>query len=70
MKFKYISALSFLIFINLKAYSAPPPPPGGSPLCWPPPCVPIDGGISILMAAGALLGGKKLYDISKEKNKL
>lgn len=35
--------------------------PGGQSGCIPP-CVPIDGGISILMAAGAALGGKKIYD--------
>lgn len=43
---------------------------GGAPAagggCWPPPCVPIDGGISILIAAGALYGGKKLYDKHKQ----
>lgn len=43
---------------------------GGAPAagggCWPPPCVPIDGGISILIAAGALYGGKKLYNKHKQ----
>jgi len=39
--------------------------PGGSgggpegPPCWPPPCIPIDGGISLLIGAGMLLGGRK-----------
>ena len=32
---------------------------GGPPPCWPPPCIPIDGGTSLLVAAGALLGGGK-----------
>lgn len=47
----------------------PPGPPGGGPggpPCWPPPCVPIDGGISFLLVAGAIYGGKKVYDISKK----
>ena len=44
----------------------PGPPAGGSPPCWPPPCVPIDGGLGLLLAAGALFGGKKLYDIKRE----
>ena len=44
----------------------PGPPTGGSPPCWPPPCVPIDGGLGLLLAAGALIGGKKLYDLRKE----
>lgn len=43
------------------------PPVTGGPICWPPPCVPIDGGISLLIAAGAIYGGSKLY--SKQKTK-
>lgn len=46
----------------------PPPPNGGGPACWPPPCVPIDGGISFLIAAGALYGGRKLYKLQKTDN--
>lgn len=44
------------------------PPGGTSPSggCFPNPCVPIDGGISYLIAAGIALGGKKLYDASKK----
>ena len=47
---------------------APPPPPGGgmAPPCWPPPCLPIDGGIGFLIAAAAVYGGKKLYDHQKK----
>ncbi|HRG57921.1 MAG TPA: hypothetical protein PK323_03135 [Bacteroidia bacterium] len=46
---------------------APPPPPGGGgPPCWPPPCVPIDGGIGVLFAAGLALGGRKLIKSSKK----
>lgn len=46
---------------------APPPPPGGGgPPCWPPPCVPIDGGISLLLAAGLALGGRKLLKTNKK----
>lgn len=42
-------------------------PPGGGPSggCFPNPCVPIDGGISFLVAAGLAFGGKKLYDARK-----
>jgi hypothetical protein len=47
---------------------APPPPPGGGgPPCWPPPCVPIDGGIGLLFAAGLALGGRKLIKSSKNE---
>lgn len=43
-----------------------PPAAGGG--CWPAPCIPIDGGISLLIAAGALYGGKKLYNKHKQSN--
>lgn len=33
---------------------------GGDPPCWPPPCIPIDGGLTTLLAAGAVLGGRQL----------
>ncbi|MBL7950730.1 MAG: hypothetical protein JNM62_03320 [Flavobacteriales bacterium] len=39
---------------------------GGTPPCWPPPCIPIDGGLSLLVAAGALLGGKKALDLRRD----
>lgn len=39
---------------------------GGGPVCWPPPCVPIDGGISFLIVAGAAYGAKKLKDSRKK----
>lgn len=50
------------------AYAAAPPAPGGgmTPPCWPPPCVPIDGGVGFLIAAAAIYGGKKLYDHQKK----
>ncbi|MCB9162918.1 MAG: hypothetical protein H6592_00575 [Flavobacteriales bacterium] len=38
---------------------------GGQPPCWPPPCIPIDGGVSLLIAAGTLLGGKKALDLRR-----
>ena len=43
------------------------PPVGGQPPCWPPPCIPIDGGLGLLIAAGALIGGKKAFELSREK---
>jgi len=33
-----------------------------------PPRIPIDGGVTALLAAGALFGAKKIYDVSKKKN--
>jgi hypothetical protein len=58
------------VIIGFDAWSLPPPPPppGPGPGCWPPPCnpIPIDGGLSYLLAAGAVLGGRKLYKMHKE----
>jgi hypothetical protein len=40
--------------------------PCGGPF---PPCpVPLDGGISLLLIAGATYGGKKIYDQSKKNH--
>jgi hypothetical protein len=65
------SKIQIIGFFILSAYTscfgAPAPPPTGGAACWPPPCIPIDGGISLLIAAGVLYGGSKLY--SKQKNK-
>lgn len=60
-----------LVFFSVDLFAAGPPAPpggGGGPACWPPStCIPIDGGLSFLLLAGALYGGKKIYDTSKNK---
>lgn len=56
------------LFLAIEESYAQPGPPmgGGTPACWPPPCtIPLDGGISLLIAAGVALGGKKFYDFRK-----
>ena len=65
--------LSFVLMMNVMAFAQPPggPPPGGGgtggdPPCWDPECVPIDGGIGFLIAAGAVLGVKKIRDYKKQ----
>lgn len=60
------SAIFFFSAQEIKA-GGPPGPPMGPPPCWPPPCspIPIDGGISFLIAAGVALAGKKFYDFRK-----
>ena len=67
--FKLIAVLSFVIALSLGTdVLAGPPGGGGRPGgggCVPPPCVPIDGGISLLVAAGVALGGKKIFDSLK-----
>jgi hypothetical protein len=60
--------LFFLCNLGLFAVGPPGPPSGGGPPggCWPPSsCIPIDGGLSFLLIAGAAYGGKKIYDMSK-----
>ena len=57
---------AFFLFSALESNAGGPPKPPTSPPCWPPPCsVPLDGGISLLIAAGVALGGKKFYDFRK-----
>ncbi len=66
---KSILVLVIIGFVGQIAFGQPPagPPPGGAvptginlPPCWAPECVPIDGGLGILLAAGAMLGFKTL----------
>jgi hypothetical protein len=56
--------LTSFLLTDLMAGPVSPPTGGGpgNPGCAIPPCVPIDGGLSILIVAGAALGGKKLHD--------
>jgi len=46
---------------------AGPPPPPPNPGCWPPPCIPIDGGVCFLIFAGLALGAFKIYTSFKRK---
>lgn len=65
--FAAIFTLALLIVATVVfAQSGPPDfgPPCGGP--FGPPC-PIDGGVSLLIAAGLAYGGKKTYDISRKK---
>lgn len=65
-------AITFVLALTGSQYllAAPPPPPAVKPPCWPPPCVPIDGGISALIVAGAAYGAKKLYDKKKKGSEI
>jgi hypothetical protein len=52
----------FLIIIVIlipQIYFSQPGSPGGTP-CWPPPCIPIDGGISIFTFISIFFGYKFL----------
>lgn len=66
--FKTFLSLLFVIGVCALATAQTGPPisgpgPGG---CFPPPCIPVDGGLSLLIAAGIGLAGKKAYDFNKE----
>ena len=54
--------LIILILVSCQFFSQPGPPSG--PGCWPPPCVPIDGGISVFTVISMLFGYKL---VSKNK---
>ena len=66
-KIKYLIAL-FSIFIAIEISAQPDNPDGPDGGCWPPgaTCIPIDGGLSFLIAAGLGLGAKKILDAKKE----
>jgi hypothetical protein len=68
-------AMFFIFGVNFVSFAQPPggPPPSGgdtnvSP-CWNPDCVPIDGGVGFLIAAGAVLGVKKIRNHKKQSRK-
>ena len=69
MKKLFFTLLTIVAF-QFAAEAQPPNPGGGggtsTPNCFPPPCVPIDGGLSWLLLAGTVYGGKKLYKAKKE----
>ncbi len=63
----------FRTFLTLVLFAAPmvaalaQPPIGGNPPCWPPPCIPVDGGLGALMVAGVLFGVKKALELRKDR---
>lgn len=67
-KFAAVAAILILVALApLSTYAQDPncpPDCPGNPGC-PPNCVPIDGGLSLLIAAGIGLGAKKAYDRKK-----
>lgn len=67
--YQVLALLAFVLFTGGIALHGqlppPPPPPGPGPPCWPPPCIPVDGGILFAVGAAAIFGGKKLYNSLK-----
>ena len=70
-RFFYIFVMLMLFFSPVIGFAqtAPFPDSGGGPPCDGPfgPVCPIDGGLSLLIAAGAAYGGKKAYDIYRDQ---
>ena len=75
-----VGIILFLLFISVSVFAQPPftpPGQGGGPPprpCpgppWQPcPDIPISGGIEFLIAAGMVIGLKKLYSSNKTKHK-
>ena len=63
-----IFCLFGLLLVAKFIWAQGPPPPPPAP-CATPPCdlpVPLDGGISLLIAAGIGYGAKKLHDHRKK----
>jgi hypothetical protein len=65
----FLPMFFMIMAITIYADNPPPPPPGGhgSAGNQPPVGAPIDGGLGILLAMGALYGGRKYYKYRKEK---
>ena len=64
---KYVFRLSLLLVLVLVPFAGElmAQPIGGPPPCWPPPCIPIDGGLGALIAAGTLLGVRKAIALKR-----
>ncbi|MBK6628971.1 MAG: hypothetical protein IPJ87_02340 [Flavobacteriales bacterium] len=67
MLFHRFAAVLVLVLLPLAGGLWAQPPVGGPPPCWPPPCIPIDGGIGLLMAAGAIIGGRTAISIRRAR---
>lgn len=67
LTYGFLIALGMMMLMIEPSFAQPggggPPTGGGDPGCWPPPCIPIDGGMSFLMALGLAFGGKKLLEL-------
>ena len=62
LKFSLLIIILTLAFVG---YDQPPEFPGGGggpgPPCWPPPCIPIDNSVYLLIFAGVGLGVMEIY---------
>ncbi len=70
MRLLRVTATSVFFILGSFVALAQPGPPTSGPTCFPPPCVPIDGGIGFLIAAGVAFGAKKIYDSRKRSKSI
>jgi len=65
--FKYLISTIFILFV-VSSFGQDSPFPDDTPCGGPfEPCpIPLDGGVSILIAAGLIYGGKKVNDLNKK----
>lgn len=72
MKKFTFTLIALFCMLTANEVAAQPPGPGGggtvTPGCDTPGCIPIDGGLSWLLIAGTVYGGKKLYKANKTEN--
>lgn len=62
---KNIFFISFLFIFSLSLFSAAPGSPG-TPSCWPPPCIPIDNGVILLVLVGGIYAAIKIRSSIKK----
>ena len=72
MKIKFLLPFAFMVTLAFSLTAQPGPGMRRGELTRingpvEPPLIPIDAGASILLAAGAFFGAKKLFDASKKK---
>lgn len=64
LKTKFIIYLAAFLLINVQLFAQGDPPPFQDNVTD---LVPLDGGLSLLLAAGVALGAKKAYQYRKDK---
>ncbi len=63
MNLKNILFISLIFLVEFISAQGPGAPGGPINNCWPPPCVPIDGGLTIFVLIAAFFGYKNLNKI-------
>jgi len=63
---KICQLILVLVLLGAPAIVLAQPSSGSAaPGCFPPPCIPIAGGATLLIVAGLAIGGKKAFDARK-----